>query len=79
MPEPEGSKLQNSNKIKIIIALVTIILIVLMFPKGESIESEVSVGSIWMNDDLIAPFSFPVYKDPEVYKAELQVAAALGF
>ena len=76
MPEPEGSKLQNSNKIKIIIALVTIILIVLMFPKGESIESEVSVGSIWMNDDLIAPFSFPVYKDPEVYKAELQVAAA---
>ena len=76
MPEPEGNKLLNSNKIKIIIALVTIVLIVLMFPKGESIESEVSVGSIWMNDDLIAPFSFPVYKDPEVYKAELKAAAA---
>ena len=76
MPEPEANRLQNSNKIKIIIALVTIVLIVLMFPKGESIESEVSVGSIWMNDDLIAPFSFPVYKDPEVYKAELKAAAA---
>ncbi len=75
MPEPEGNKLQNSNKVKIIIALVTIVLIVLMFPKGESIESEVSVGSIWMNDDLIAPISFPVYKDPEVYKAELKAAS----
>jgi cyclic-di-AMP phosphodiesterase PgpH len=75
MPEADGSKLQNSYRIKILIALVTITLIVLMFPKGESIESEVSVGSIWMNDDLIAPFSFPVYKDPEVYKAELKSSA----
>ena len=46
-----------------------------MFPKGESIESEVSVGSIWINDDLIAPFSFPVNKDPEVYKTEIKEAA----
>ena len=74
MPDPDENKLLSSNKLKILIALVTIILIVFMFPKGESIESEVSVGSIWINDDLIAPFSFPVYKDPDVYKAELKAA-----
>jgi putative nucleotidyltransferase with HDIG domain len=75
MPGPDNNKLQSSAKIRVIVALVTIVLIVLMFPKGESIESEVSVGSIWINDDLIAPFSFPVYKDPEIYKAQLKAAA----
>ncbi len=45
-----------------------------MFPKGESIESEVAVGSIWIHDDLIAPFSFPVIKDEVVYKEEIKEA-----
>ena len=45
-----------------------------MFPKGESIESEVAVGSIWIYDDLIAPFIFPVIKDESVYKEELRNA-----
>jgi len=45
-----------------------------MFPKGESIESEVAVGSIWIHDDLIAPFSFPVIKDEIVYREELHTA-----
>ena len=61
-------------KRKIIIALLTIILIVLMFPKGESIESEVTEGTIWTNDDLIAPFSFPIIKDKAVYLAEVKTA-----
>ena len=45
-----------------------------MFPKGESIESDVAVGSIWIHDDLIAPFSFAVIKDAIVYKQELKSA-----
>ena len=61
-------------KRKIIIALITIILIVLMFPKGESIESEVTEGAIWTNDDLIAPFSFPIIKVDLQYQAELKQA-----
>lgn len=61
-------------KRKILIALLTVILIVLMFPKGESIESEVSEGTIWTNDDLIAPFSFPIIKDKSVYQAEVKNA-----
>jgi len=53
---------QTGIKRKIIIGLITVILIVMMFPKGESIESEVTEGAIWTNDDLIAPFSFPIIK-----------------
>jgi putative nucleotidyltransferase with HDIG domain len=59
---------------KFVIGFVTVLLIVFMFPKGESIEFEVSEGSIWLNDDLIAPFSFPIKKSEEVYRAELKAA-----
>jgi putative nucleotidyltransferase with HDIG domain len=64
----------NGIKRKILIALITVILIVLMFPKGESIESEVTEGTIWTNDDLIAPFSFPIIKDKAVYQSEVKDA-----
>ena len=59
---------------KFIMGFVTVLLIVFMFPKGESLEFEVSEGSIWLNDDLIAPFSFPIKKSEEVYRAELKAA-----
>ncbi len=68
------SKIRKSNKIKLLLTLSTVILITLMFPKGESIESEVTEGSIWIHNDLIAPFSFPIIKDPDTYKKEIQSA-----
>jgi len=46
-----------------------------MFPQGESLESEVTVGSIWLQEDLIASTSFPIYKNPDVYKLEKKNAA----
>lgn len=66
---------KSSLRLKILIGLSAVILIVFMFPKGESIESEVTVGSIWIHDDLIAQFSFPVLKDQKTYQAELKEAA----
>jgi cyclic-di-AMP phosphodiesterase PgpH len=62
------------TKRKIIIGLLTVVLIVMMFPKGESIESEVTEGTIWTNDDLIAPFSFPLIKDKQTYISEVKAA-----
>ena len=59
---------------KITIAFITIVIIALMFPKGESIESEVTEGTVWLNDDLIAEFSFPIIKSEEVYQKELRAA-----
>ena len=75
MPDKKPSKLRSSLRVKLLIGLATVVIIAFLFPKGESIESNVSIGSIWIHDDLIAPFSFPVMKDPEVYKAELKTAA----
>jgi putative nucleotidyltransferase with HDIG domain len=61
-------------KRKTLIFLVTTVIIVLMFPKGESLDFQVSEGTIWTNDDLIAPFSFPILKDPLVYANEVKQA-----
>jgi cyclic-di-AMP phosphodiesterase PgpH len=69
------SKLKRSARIRFLIGFITVILIVLMFPKGESIEWEASEGMIWIHNDLIAPFSFPINKDPEQYRSELKAAA----
>lgn len=67
-------KLLTAKRIKVLIYVLTIILIVLMFPRGESIETEVNIGTVWIKDDLIAPFSFPVYKNSVVYKKEVDLA-----
>ncbi|MDP2037455.1 MAG: hydrolase, partial [Ignavibacteria bacterium] len=68
------SKLRTSKRIKILIVLLTIFLIVAMFPKGESLESEITVGSIWIHDDLIASTTFEILKDPKIYEAETNLA-----
>jgi hypothetical protein len=73
----DKSEHKSSGKglfIKILMGVITTVLIVLMFPKGESIEFEVSEGSIWLYDDLIAPFSFPIKKSEEIYRAEVEAA-----
>ncbi|MEG8946012.1 HD family phosphohydrolase [Rosettibacter firmus] len=66
--------LKENIRVKLLIVFITITLMVLMFPKGESIESEVTVGSIWIKDDLIASRTFEVLKDPAVYEKEKQDA-----
>jgi putative nucleotidyltransferase with HDIG domain len=74
MDKEENILNQSGIKRKIIIGLITIILIVMMFPKGESIEFEVTEGAIWTNDDLIAPFSFPIIKEKLSYENEVKEA-----
>ena len=73
--ESASSKLQTSFQLKVFILLLTIALIVIMFPKGESLESDVTIGSIWIQQDLIASKSFEILKEPETYNYELQQAA----
>jgi putative nucleotidyltransferase with HDIG domain len=74
MNEEQNITKPTGIKRKIIIGLITVILIVMMFPKGESIESEVTEGAIWTNDDLIAPFSFPIIKEQQAYQKEVKDA-----
>jgi len=61
-------------KRKILIFTITTLFIVFMFPKGESLDFQVSEGLIWTQEDLIAPFSFPILKDPAIYEREVKEA-----
>ncbi len=64
----------TSMVVKIGILLIVVILSALMFPRGESIEFDYRIGAIWGGDELIAPFSFPIFKEERQYKRELQEA-----
>jgi len=75
LKEETKNKIRTSLRVRILIVLISIVLVVMMFPKGESLEFEVSVGSIWIQDDLIASTTFEVLKDPEDYNRELEEAA----
>ena len=79
MPEKKEENKKSGMKVKILIGLATVVLITFMFPRGESIESEITVGSIWTHEDLIAPFSFPIKKDPKVYQDEVNAAVSSVF
>jgi len=74
MPDSDKTGKQKGILMKVIMGIITIVVITLLFPKGESLEYEISEGAIWLYDDLIAPFSFPIKKSEEIYKAEIREA-----
>ncbi|MCK9408505.1 MAG: HDIG domain-containing metalloprotein [Bacteriovoracaceae bacterium] len=60
---------------KWIILSVFVVLVALMFPQGLAVESAYPSGMIWTENDLYAPFAFPIYKDEREYERERQLAA----
>ena len=68
-------KIKTNSKLRILLVLLCTVLIASMFPRGESLESDVKVGSIWIQDDLIATMPFEILKDPETYRIEKMRAA----
>ncbi len=68
-------KITKSRILKVFLLIITVSLIVLMFPRGESIDSEVQVNSIWIKDDLIASQTFEILKDKLVIDKEKTLAA----
>lgn len=67
---PEGFNFKTSKTAKLLIGIITIIVISLMLPSYKNIDTEYEVGTIWSKEDLIAPFSFPIYKDEADYEKE---------
>lgn len=68
-------KIKKDPKLRIFIVLISTILVAMMFPRGEALEFNVAVGSIWIQDDLIASMPFEILKDPETYRLEKLKAA----
>ncbi len=60
--------------VQIGIGLALVCLLALLFPRGESVELEYKVGSVWAQRDLIAPFSFPVFRDDQEYREDVEAA-----
>ncbi|MBI3766152.1 MAG: HDIG domain-containing protein, partial [Ignavibacteriales bacterium] len=69
-----GGEIRDNRIVKILIAIVLVIITTMMFPHPESIDYSYNIGAVWADKDLIAPFSFPVYKDLRQYEKE-QLAA----
>ena len=77
MPEPKHSGRPGSPLLKLLISrevlaktgilLILSLLLAAMFPFGTALELEYTVGGVWAQKDLIAPFSFPIYRDPLAY------------
>lgn len=65
---------KTNKTIRFFIGFLTVVIITALFPQYESIEADYTIGSIWSKEDLIAPFSFPVYKSETVYKQEVEEA-----
>jgi len=65
---------KSDKVIKLFIGVITAVLITAMFPKYETIETDYTVGMVWSKEDLIAPFSFPIYKSESVYQKEVEQA-----
>ncbi len=62
--------LEDNPYTKALIGLITVLLILMLFPYPESLEYVYNVGSVWTDKDLIAPFSFPVYRDARDYESD---------
>lgn len=71
-----AERLKTGIRVKILLIVVTALLITFMFPEGRSLEAEATVGSVWLQDDLIAPFNIPILKSEETYKADIKRAAS---
>jgi len=61
--------------LKILIAAVLLTAGSLMFPHPESFDYSYGVGGVWADQDLVAPFSFPIFKELRQYEQERQEAA----
>ena len=64
--------LASSIRIKFLILCTTVALIVILMPRGEAIENEISVGSVWIEDELNAEFTFEVLKEVGEYRREVE-------
>ena len=66
----EGASPRRKGLVKGGIFLSLLLIALLAFPSGEVYEYTTQVGEAWRQPTLVAPFNFPVQKDPEALAAE---------
>ncbi len=71
-----GANKESSLTIRILIFLAMVVIITMLAPSQNQLTVNYDVGTIWTHEDVIAPFSFPIYKEESDYKQEISQAAA---
>lgn len=56
---------------KVLMFFLIPIFTVILFRSPHAFEYKYEIGSVWLYDDVVAPFSFPIYKDEKQYQEEL--------
>ena len=73
--EVKQPKWRRSKGIRWTIGIVLTLAIAALFPRAKTAEYlGYSVGSLWTNETVIAPFTYPVYKDPDRLREDLNEA-----
>ena len=78
---PVGDKLETSRHeegpsrsehwgVKAVLFVVLLAGTLLAFPRGDRYEYTVQVGDAWQRQRLVAPFNFPIYRNPDSLEAE---------
>lgn len=65
---------EKSIAIKVILLVGLVFVATLIAPSQNQLTIHYEVGTIWTHEDVIAPFSFPIYKAPAEYKKEVEKA-----
>jgi len=82
-PQISSSKSKASEKhafklgssLPYIMGILLIMFIVLLFPRGKSYEfGDLKEGDVYIGDEVIAPFTFPINKSEEDYNRDIEEA-----
>ncbi len=71
-----GISQEKSLLVRVLIFLAMVIVITLLVPSQNQLTINYDVGTIWTHEDVIAPFSFSIYKEEADYQKEVSQAAA---
>jgi cyclic-di-AMP phosphodiesterase PgpH len=72
LKEPD---LKKNLFVRFLMGIFVLLFFTFLFPSAESIEGSAIIGAVWTQKELIAPFSFPIYKDMRRYEKETAEAA----
>lgn len=73
---PLRERLDAHPGVRIGLLIVVVVSLASLFPRGSVAPREFPEGSVWNEDDLIAAFPFPVFRDPDVVAREEREAEA---
>ncbi|MCL4512225.1 MAG: HDIG domain-containing protein [Bacteroidetes bacterium] len=67
---------EKSAAIKALLLIALVLIITFLAPSSNQLKIHYDVGTIWTHEDVIAPFSFPIYKNDAEYQKEVKQASA---